>query len=360
MKVLMLTRYGRLGASSRVRFLQYVPYLEAAGIQVEVQSLLSDDLLRLRYELGRYPVAELIRAYWQRCMRLVRRGELDLVWIEKEALPWWPLWLEALLLRRVPYALDYDDAVFLAYDEHPRAWIRRWCGARLGQLMARSALVVVGNSYLADYARGSGASFVDVVPTVLDLARYPLPKGPDRQQTRIGPLRIVWIGSPATVHYLQLLAAPLRVLAKQVDFVLRIIGGGAIQLLGVPTEIVSWSEDSEVDDIGACDVGVMPLLDSAWERGKCGYKLIQYMACGLPVVASNVGVNSEIVQNDVNGILVNSDQGWVAALERLLGDQSLRWRMGLAGRQRVEREYCVQQTGPRLVNLLRTAAQGAC
>lgn len=360
MKILMLTRYGRLGASSRVRFLQYLPYLAEAEMQVTVQPLLSDDMLRLRYAQGRYPLVALMRAYWQRCRALMRCTDFDLVWIEKEALSWWPLWLESLLLRHAVYALDYDDAVFLSYEMHRRAWIRHWFGGRLGKLMARAALVVAGNDYLANYAHRNGAPRVAVVPTVLDLTRYPSPAGGvGPKPVRTGPPRIVWIGSPATVHYLHLLAAPLRMLAQRASFVLRIIGGGAIQMPGVPMEVVSWSEESEVDAIAACDVGVMPLLDSPWERGKCGYKLIQYMACGLPVVASNVGVNPQIVQNDVNGFIASSDDEWIVALQRLLGDHALRVRLGLAGRQRVERDYCVQQTGPRVVALLRSAVEGA-
>lgn len=359
MKILILTRYGRLGASSRVRFLQYRPYLEEAGMRVTVQPLLSDEMLRLRYAQGYYPIVALVAAYWQRCRALMRCGDFDVVWIEKEALSWWPLWLESLLLRRAVYVLDYDDAVFLTYEMHRRAWIRRWFGRRLGQLMARAALVIAGNDYLADYARRHGASRVTVVPTVLDLARYSSSGGAGRTPVRTDPPRIVWIGSPATVHYLCLLAAPLRVLAQRTSFVLRIIGGGEIHMPGVPTELVSWSEDGEVDAIAACDVGIMPLLDSPWERGKCGYKLIQYMACGLPVVASNVGVNPQIVQNDVNGFIASSDDEWIVALQRLLCDHSLRLRLGLAGRQRVERDYCVQQTGPRVASLLRSVVEGA-
>lgn len=359
MKVLLLTRYGRLGASSRVRLLQYLPYLEDAGMQVTVQSLLSDDMLRLRYARGRYPAAALLGAYWKRCVALLGCKEFDVVWIEKEALPWWPLWLEARLLRGSAYVLDYDDAVFLAYEANRRTWVRRCLGGRLARLMAGSALVTAGNDYLADYARRGGAPRVMVVPTVLDLARYPPPSVAAQGTLPARPLRVVWIGSPATVHYLDLLAEPLRALALRTRFVLRVIGGGAIQMQGVSTEVIPWSEDSEVNAIGECDIGVMPLVDSPWERGKCGYKLIQYMACGLPVVASNVGVNPQIVQDGVNGFLARSEGEWIAALERLCGDQALRARLGLAGRRRVESNYCVQQTGPRVASLLRSVVEGA-
>ncbi len=118
------------------------------------------------------------------------------------------------------------------------------------------------------------------------------------------------------------------------------------------------TEETEVESISECDVGLMPLFDSPWERGKCGYKLIQYMACGLPVVASDVGVNSEIVQDEVNGFLARSSEDWVNSLERLLTDTEMRKRMGKAGRQRVEEEYCIQKTAPKLAGWLKQVAEG--
>jgi len=122
--------------------------------------------------------------------------------------------------------------------------------------------------------------------------------------------------------------------------------------------VLPWSEETEVAQISDCTVGVMPLLDTMWERGKCGYKLIQYMACGLPVVASDVGVNSEIVQQGHNGFLVKTPEEWVAALGALLSDQALALQMGSAGRERVEQVYCTQIAGPKLAALLRSAAGG--
>jgi glycosyltransferase involved in cell wall biosynthesis len=358
-KVLALTKYGRLGASSRMRSLQYLPWLQQAGMQATVQTLLSDDQLQARYHRGAYGFAQLLQAYADRLHTLLQRRSFDVVWIEKEALPWWPLWLERALLSGVPYVLDFDDAIFHNYDRHAKAWVRQVYGRRLDGLMAGAALVVCGNQYLAQRARDAGARQVEVLPTAIDLDRYPFrQEAPTGFSTPAEPSRIVWIGSPSTVRYLQLLSGPLQTLAKQQSFVLRVIGGGVIDIPGVQIEVVPWTEDSEVKNINACDVGVMPLLDSPWEQGKCGYKLIQYMACGLPVVASSVGVNSEIVESGVNGFLADTPDEWVVTLGRLLGDQAFSRQMGLAGRQRVERLYCIQKTGPKLSELLRAVARG--
>ncbi|TKB26132.1 glycosyltransferase family 4 protein [Desulfopila sp. IMCC35006] len=354
-RILALTKYARLGASSRMRTWQYLPFLEKEGFEITVQPLLSDELLRLRYQRGFYGIAALSRAYADRCKNLLQCRKFDIVWIEKEALPWWPLWTERALLRGVPYVLDYDDAIFHNYDRHASSWVRRIYRRRLDGLMAGSALVIGGNRYLAKRAMDAGATWVEVVPTVIDLARYPVPA---KTQTVDGAPdtlpRIVWIGSPSTVHYLHLIGEALQAVAEQNPFVLRIIGGSKIGLPGVPVEAMTWSEATETENIRGCAVGIMPLLDSPWERGKCGYKLIQYMACGLPVVASGVGGNPEIVKSGENGFIANNTDDWVNALQRLLGDRLLCARMGASGRRRVEETYCLQQTGPVVAGLLRT------
>lgn len=353
-KVLALTRYGPLGASSRVRFLQYLPWLEQEGMQVTVQPLLSDELLRTRYQRGTYGLWPLLWAYACRRRTLLRRHRFALMWVEKEAFPWLPAWLERWLLRGVPYVLDYDDAVFHNYDLHRSTLVRRFLGRRLDKLMASARLVVAGNSYLAQRARDAGAPWVEVLPTVIDLDRYAI-KAANAQAH--GVPCIVWIGSPSTTRYLALLREPLRILSEQLTFKLRVIGGGTVDMPGVTVESVAWSEATEVASILAGDIGVMPLDDSSWERGKCGYKLIQYMACGLPVVASAVGVNPDIVRVGENGYLARDTDEWVQALGLLLRDRPLRAKLGQAGRLRVEEAYCVQVVAPKLSAMLRMATQ---
>lgn len=357
LKVLAQTKYGRLGASSRLRFLQFVAGLKQSGVHVTVQPLISDARLKTRYVQGSYGVTGLVRAYAERCQAMMSRQDFDLLWVEKEALPWAPFWLERALLQGRPYVLDYDDAVFHNYDQNARSWIRRLYGDRLDRLMAGAALVVSGNSYLAARAREAGAPRVEVIPTSIDLDHYPIqPVAPPLRALRDTLPRIVWVGSPSTARYLDLLREPLQALAVRHSFALRLIGCDAVDLPGVQVEVMPWSEATEFDSISACDIGVMPLLDSLWEQGKCGYKLIQYMACGLPVVASPVGVNSEIVQSGQNGFLARTSAEWVSALGELLNSQELRSVMGLAGRSSVESTYCIQKTGPRLGALLRSVA----
>ena len=355
MKIILLTKYDNLGASSRMRTFQYIYLLENEQINIFKAPFLNNHALAARYSRGSYSLIDLIESYVLRIKALLSRRQFDVLWIEKEALPWLPLWVEAGLLNDVPYVLDYDDAVFHNYDQHRFSAVRWLYGKRLDGLMAKAALVVAGNDYLAQRARLAGAPWVEVVPTVIDLNRYPLPLAIDGNGSA-DPFCVVWIGSPSTAQYLKLIEKTLQAFAEKWPLLLRVIGAD-FKIAGVQTECVQWTEATEVESIAAGHVGVMPLQDSPWERGKCGYKLIQYMACGLPVVASPVGVNNQIVEHGVNGFLARSDAEWEMALEQLFAHVQLRQRMGKAGRAKVEAQYCIQKTGPKMAELLKKAAK---
>lgn len=356
MKVLMLNRYGRKGASSRLRSLQFLPWFARAGIDCEVHALFSDELLAQRYERGQYSLNSLISAYSTRLTQLLRHKHFDLLWVEKEALPWMPASLEQALLGSTPYVLDYDDAIFHQYDSHASRWIRTTLGKRIDKLMRSASLVTCGNAYLAQRARVAGARRIEVVPTVIDLDHYALQPGAPRPDTA---LRLAWIGSPSTAPYLDGIRNALERLGQAHAFELHVIGAPGFTLKNVQVHSIEWSESTEVGSLRACDIGVMPLVDGPWERGKCGYKLIQYMACGLPVVGSAVGVNTEIIRDGENGYLARHLDDWVRGLSTLMQDATLRERFGAAGRRRVEDEYCVQRTAPRLVQLLQQARAAA-
>ena len=352
MKVLALTRYARLGASSRVRFYQMLPALEVHGIDVTVAPLSSDGYVRDLYAgKGRRP-ARVAGDYARRLGQLLSVGRFDLLWIEKELLPGAPAVLERLLgALRVPYAVDYDDATFHRYDQSTNPLVRRLLGSKIDVIMRHAVLVTAGNEYLAERARSAGARWTEVVPTVVDLDRYPV--APPRAEA---PLTIGWMGTPITQRYLDPLRDALSTVCHRGGARILLIGADAGALAGLHPEIRAWSEQTETADIADFDVGIMPLADGVWERGKCGYKLIQYMACARPVVASPVGVNRCIVDDGVNGLLASTGAEWCTALEQLRDDRPLRDRMGRAGRARVESEYSVQALAPRLADLLRRAA----
>lgn len=355
MRLLMLPRYDSLGASSRLRLLQYVPALRSAGFEVDIAPLLDDAYVTGLYA-GRVSPWRVLRAYFRRIRVLFAAGRYDVVWLEKELFPWWPAWLERLLpTGRTAVVVDYDDAVFHRYDRHPSRAVRWLLGRKIDKVMRGATAVVVGNEYLAMRARAAGARRVEWVPTVVDLARYIPPAGSPRAET----FTIGWIGSPATAHYLAPLASAAREIAAQRPVRCLAVGARPDQVLGTPFEACKWTENTEVAQIHAFDVGIMPLPDESWERGKCGYKLIQYMACGVPVIASPVGANVDIVKPGENGLLARTPDEWRGALERLAADPGLRRRMGEVGRLDVEQTYSLQAQAARLVDILRDASKMA-
>lgn len=346
MRILSLSRYGRLGASSRLRSYQYLPYLTSRGFEISVAPLLDDVYLRGLYG-GSVPRRRVVNAYLARIAAIRRARQSDLVWVEKEFLPFLPAFLESSLTRGLRYVADYDDALFHNYDLHPNRLVRALLGTKIDAVMRHAAMVFAGNEYLADRARNAGAKRVAIVPTVIDLERYSVRKWGHDEPT------IGWIGSPVTTKYLTAIEGALWEAARRHAARVIVVGGGRFHFRGVPMQREDWSEDTEVASIQRFSVGIMPLPDDPWERGKCGYKLIQCMACGVPVVASPVGVNASIVEHGVNGFLASTEQEWVEALSTLLADPLLRERMGRAGREKVEREYSLQVMAPRVVRLLR-------
>lgn len=353
MNILLLSRYTRMGASSRLRTLQYLPALKRDGFDVQVAPFFDDDYLRVLYS-GQGSRGSITGYMLRRVGRMLQRPVPDLIWLEKEALPWVPWLMErALIPRIVPIISDYDDAVFHRYDKHKLGMVQALLGNKIGHVMAASSLVMAGNSYLGDYARNSGAARVETVPTVVDLDAYQVRLGSADESS----LRVGWIGTPQTW---KALANPIHKvldpLLRKKAALFRAVGAGMNGDTNGTLEILPWSEDNEVTLIKSMDIGVMPLPDTPWTRGKCGYKLIQYMACGLPVVASPVGVNKDIVEHGVNGFLAETDAEWRSAIETLLADSELRRRMGAAGRKKVEEHYSLQIWGPRVAQMLRSVA----
>ena len=231
--------------------------------------------------------------------------------------------------------------------------MRRLLGRKIDRIMRGAACVIAGNRYLAARARQAGAARIEIIPTVVDEQRYTAANTTDDQPPVIG-----WIGSPATEHYMLDMRPALEQVCAGNHARLLLVGARpetANLFDGTTPEVVAWSEATEAAMIARMDIGIMPLLDSPWERGKCGYKIIQYMACGLPVVASPVGVNVNIVHHGENGLLATDEAAWRDALERLIASPALRERMGAAGRARVEAEYSLGAQVPRLADILRRA-----
>ncbi len=345
---LFMTKYDRKGASSRYRSLQYFPYFEKAGICCTHEPLFSNAYLEKLYETGNRPLMSVVQSYVCRLRDLLAVRTYDVVVVEKELLPYIPAVFERLLGRlETPYIVDYDDAIFHNYDRSGNTLVQKLLGTKIDVVMREADAVVAGNKYLASRARKAGASRVEIVPTVIDLAKYPhVPPSED------GPFTIGWIGSPSTVQYVEGISSALRVVCDQRDARVVLVGSGAVELPGVPLEVREWSEETEVEYIAEFDVGIMPLVDTPWERGKCGFKLIQYMACGKPLVASPVGMNTEIVDNGENGYVASDHDEWVDTLIHLSDDTETAQRMGSRGRELIADRYCLEVTSEEWIQIL--------
>lgn len=354
-RVLILARYGPLAASMRYRFLQYLPILEQQGFTFTVDTLFDDRYLRRLYAGKPVDKVRVIRSYTRRMQALLRSRSFDLIWVHFDPFPWAPgRWDTALLPRHIPYVVDLDDAMFHRYDKHPSQVVRRVLKTKFDRLMSDAAAVVAGNEYIANRAVQVGAQDVVVIPTVVDLERYRLKRDTDLTDL---PLTIGWIGSPSTAYNVQIMRSALERMSESQPVRLVTVGSGEIDLGSRLDHIVRpWSESTEIDEIHGFDVGTMPLVDSPFERGKSGFKLIQCMACGLPVVASPVGVNVDLVEHGTNGFLADSQEAWYTAMMSLANDPVLRREMGLAGRRLVEAAYSLQVAAPRLEAVLRRAS----
>jgi glycosyltransferase involved in cell wall biosynthesis len=357
MRLLFLTRYAWNGASSRYRSFQYFPFLEQAGFECHVEPLFDEAYLIHRYQSGSAHVGDIFRGFLRRLAVLLTVRSYELVVIEYELIPYFPAILERWLYwLGVRYLVDYDDAIFHRYDTHQSKLVRIFIGQKIAGVIRRASVVTAGNQYIANYALRSGASRVEIIPTVINLQRYPL----FLKKSFAGkPIVIGWIGSPTTAKYLNDITHVLAEVCAGGRGVVRLIGSGKVNMPDVPVEVVPWDESTEVAELQKFDIGIMPLQDKPWERGKCGFKLIQYMACGLPVVGSPVGVNCDIINQGLNGYLAVTHTEWVVALNTLLADAALRRQMGSAGRKLVEQNYSLQLTGPKLVKLINSVANGS-
>jgi glycosyltransferase involved in cell wall biosynthesis len=290
----------------------------------------------------------------RRVAEMLQIGRYDLVLLYREAIPLGPPIIESFIARRgIPIVYDFDDAIFLPnVSEANKAFGFLKDPGRVASIVRRSTHVIVGNDFLGEFARRHSRA-VTVIPTAVDTDRFvPRPDLP-----RGGPPVVGWIGSPTTFPYLERLVDVLRKVAEQHQFVLRVSGAGRpISFPGLQVEDVPWSLPDEVRLFNTCDIGVYPLTDDDWARGKCGFKAIQCMACGVPVVASAVGVNREIIQDGGNSFLASTPGEWVEKLGRLLSDTAVRARMASAGRRTIEERLSLHVTTPRVAAVLHAVA----
>ena len=333
----------------RARIELWAGYLRDAGWEVDFHPFEDDALHEVLYKPGmvHQKAAGLLRCYRGQLDRVLRRLSCDLLFVYREAALIGPAVIERVAARNgVPVVYDLDDPIFVRYKSPANGWMSalKFSG-KTRSLFRLSDHVIAINGIIGEYAARYNPS-VSVIPICIDTDLYrPVPDRPD------GPVRLVWTGSYSSMPNLETIAGPLRRLQAETEAQLRVIGVGSLDLAGVQAEVRQWTAATEMSDIADGHVGLVPLNDLPWNRWKFYFKTVQYMAVGLPVVARRLGSNAEVIEDGVNGFLVETEQEWLDRLRLLAGAPALRRQMGAAARATVVERYSLAVHMPRMTRV---------
>lgn len=350
LKVLLLPLTDTLGAASRYRVYQYVPFFERAGYKLKIWPAVGNKIYARRTNspnvLNKF--LWLMTRVFRRLATLFFVRKYDIVFLQRETLPLvYPLIDLAIcrLSRRVIF--DFDDAIYSA-AENSSALVAKLSDPRRAERIFRQCdAVIAANHVLAEYAKPY-ASRMAVIPTALDFNRYRTTKV-DRKNDKI---TIGWIGSPFTVFYLEMLLSVFSKLARKFAFEVKCVGAELSGQFDFPLKCLPWKLEREIQDVKSFDIGVMPLTDDPWSRGKSGLKVLQYMAAGVAVIASPVGVNSEIICHGQNGLLATTPDEWLHALEQLIENEALRQKLAEAAIATVRETFDINVTAGQIIKVI--------
>src|SRR6266540_746309 len=343
--------------SQRFRIEQWKAALEDQGIRVRLAPFADGRLISLLHQPGHaaQKIAGTIAGFVRQAGAVARAGRVDVIVIHRTACLAGPALLERVLsLWRRPVLFDFDDAIYLRDTSGANSvfdWLK--FPGKTVTLCRLSSLVVAGSEYLAAYARRHNSRVV-VVPTSIDTDLYV----PVEREHWSGPVTIGWTGSATSLVYLERFAPVLRKLLRRRDVEIHVQSNRRPVLSGVPVVWQPWAPQTEVQEICRYDIGIKPMPDTPWSRGKCPMKELQYMALGIPAVCSAVGASVEVIQDGENGFLAASDEQWLEHLIRLTDDPALRQQIGLAGRRTVEERYSTKVCASRFAEAVWSVVEG--
>jgi glycosyltransferase involved in cell wall biosynthesis len=362
-RILFLTAYPEEDASCRYRVHQFVPYLAAARYECTIAPFANEKLFSALKSRGRIATKawETLRCSARRLVRLSDVRHYDFVVIHREAFPFFAPLVENWVMRRTArsspiagtkFIFSFDDAIYAGHEDvsalnHPLLY--RWKHGRGYDEIVRSCdQVIAGNRILAEYARNLNPR-VTVIPTVVDCRKYRMKAGRDSSES----VTIGWMGSRTTASYLRVVEPALkRLSSKHGDRIQFRFYGDPQYKVDLPNcEALPFRLAAEVEDLQRLDIGLMPLPDNSWTRGKCAFKAIQYMASGVAAVASPVGITSDLIQDNVDGFLASSEDEWFNVIDRLVLDTALRERITCEARRTIETSYSLEVWGPRFAAL---------
>jgi glycosyltransferase involved in cell wall biosynthesis len=341
-RIAILAPYPRHEApSQRFRFEQYLGFLEENDISIKFYPFLNHKAWTIFYHEGKYflKAVFLLLGFIKRFLLLFSLLKYDFIFIHREAAPIGPPifeWIIAKVLRK-KYIYDFDDAIWMPnYSQQHARFHRMKAYWKIKHIIKWSYKVSAGNAFLARYAQNYCNNVV-LIPTTIDTEHLHI------SNTKLASSEIVigWTGSHSTLPYLTMLLPVLNLLSKKYTFTFRVISNEEPNFELKNLSFIKWNKESEIEDLATFSIGVMPLTNDAWSEGKCGFKALQYMALSIPTVLSPVGVNVEIVQDQVNGLFADTESEWHAQLELLIKEEALRKQIGEAGRKTVVNAYSV-------------------
>jgi glycosyltransferase involved in cell wall biosynthesis len=341
-KVLILTAHRKDRApNQRFRFEQYLDFLKENGYDCNVSYLISPEDDKVFYKPGHYFAKAMIvfRSAWKRFRDVQNRNKYDLIFVCREGFLTGTTFFERQLSKaKAPMIFDFDDSIWkldISEANKKMGWLKN--PGKTAKLIEIADLIFAGNQYLAGYARQYNKNIV-IIPTTIDTVEYA--QVPFRDRT---PICIGWSGSITTIKHFDFAVPVLEKLKEKYGNRIRIkvIGDGNYQNEKLEVKGLPWIKQDELKELSDIDIGIMPLPDDEWSKGKCGLKGLQYMALGIATVMSPVGVNTEIIQDGENGMLASEVDEWVEKLSRLIEDPELRRKCAENGRKTVVEKYSV-------------------
>jgi glycosyltransferase involved in cell wall biosynthesis len=340
-----------ISPGQRFRFEHYLPYLEENGIKYSVQTFWSHDVWKRLFIKGflRLKVQGVLGGFFRRLFFFIKLHEYDYVFIYREVAPVGPPFFEWMIAKvwRKKIIYDFDDAIWLSTSSNanPKASFIK-CSWKVGLICKYSKIVSVGNNFLAGYVKRFNSSVV-VIPTVVNTKNVHVGfQNQEQNQVTIG-----WTGTFTNFHHLQLITGVIQKLERKYSVRFLIIAEKDPELKDVNYSFKKWNFNSEIADLLRINIGVMPLNNSTIELGKCGFKAIQFMSLGIPVVVSPVGANCDVVKNNQTGFWASNEEEWFTSLEKLIVDKELRKRIGWNAQKIIQQNYSVDATIHQFINL---------
>jgi len=351
-RVLFLTRYPIEGASSRYRVFQYLPHLKNLGVDTSVQSFMDTSMYRTSLQTGRTisKIWDVLHATTRRLWTLRRWRDYDIIYMQRELFPFGGLVIERWLKRRGAILFfDFDDALFIKKaSRYNRIATFFRSSKKIIDLFRIVDCVVAGNEWLAIEAKDAGALRTTCLEVAEDTGRIPM----HTPHTNSSPVTIGWLGSPSTVKYLRLIEPVLQDIASNhPELRWELMGGNDFKMDGVDWKLQDWSLDGELEALARFDIGLMPLPDEDWAKGKSGGKARTYMAAGIVPVVAAIGYNTQLIRNNETGYLCSTPEHWQSNISKLISDPELRQKIANTAREEVNTRFAPTKMAKNMVDL---------